>query len=435
MSIASLQPRAHFQQSARNNQNQKPALAKQIAAQPLRFGNGNDGFQFTSDNCAPTMPAYLKAILDANRYDDTYGHDQTQSPAIEKRFEALLGQGTKIFFANNGTVANTGLLKNVMNATDAVVSTDVAHMSSRSGGSIEANIGAKVMTVKHENGKLTVEALDRLIHPPEGKKNFTKVQQPKVISISQPTELGTVYTQAEIQALAKYAHQNGMLLHMDGARLLNAAASELFKPFKNPLRAMTTDAGVDMVYMGGTKNNMDTVETAIYTPAFFEHYPKMLMKSLFKLEQGQLRLNRDKGNAFDRMAEVHWKQLGTLNAKTAKNTAAQLQVALNDQYGIQTANHANQMALELAGRLKRIGLVKEKPETNVVILSMPLAMAKIVAADNHYKRLKIMALDPEVAGHGLMRLNTNGLTTLQDIDNAVDYFQSLQRRYQPASRL
>jgi threonine aldolase len=420
------------------SQSNKSLPARQ---QPLQFGHSEtpkDNFSLTSDNCAPTAKPYLDALIKvANRYDDTYNHDLTESPAAHKMLEDIFGEGTKTVFTNNGTVTNTSLLKSIMNSTDAVISTNVGHISSRAAGSVESNIGAKVMTVKHENGKLTIKALKQIIEPPEGKKNFTKIQQPRVISISQPTELGTIYTQQEIKDIADYAHERGMLLHMDGARLFNAAASAPFRSFPNPLKAMTTDAGVDLLYLGGTKNNMDTVEAAIYTPNFFKNYPaqltrnNQLTKSKFTIENGELRLNREAGNPFDRESEVIIKQLGSLSAKAAKGVSAQVKVALTDNYAIKTAIHANTKAQELAQKLQAAGfiLTQDKPDTNVVIMSLPLPLAKMISSDNYLKRLKIMDIDPTRPNHGLMRLNTNGLTTDKDLETAVNYLKQVKERY------
>src|SRR5690606_36936474 len=155
----------------------------------------------------------------------------------------------------NGTAANVLGLAAVTRPHQAIICSDGAHINVDECGAPERFTGCKLMPVRCPDGKLRPIDLPPLLHVMGDEHRV----QPRVVSITQATELGTVYTPAEIQALAHAAHAHGLLLHLDGARLANAAVS-----LGLPLRALTTDAGVDLLSFGGTKNGLLGAEAIVF---------------------------------------------------------------------------------------------------------------------------------------------------------------------------
>lgn len=211
----------------------------------MEFKNGKRGFG--SDNNAGIHPDILKEIIASNDGHVTgYGTDIYTEKAKEL-FKEHLGSSTETFFVFTGTAANVLGLSGITRSWNSVITVSTAHLEGDECGAPEKFIGCKVLVVDSPDGKITPDLLGKHIHG----LDFEHHSQPKVISITQATEMGTVYTAAEIAEIARFAHDSGMLLHMDGARLANAAVS-LNLPFK----AFTTDAGVDVLSFGGTKNGM-----------------------------------------------------------------------------------------------------------------------------------------------------------------------------------
>jgi threonine aldolase len=202
---------------------------------------------FASDNNAGIHPDILKEIVEANRgHAVGYGSDKWTIEAL-KIFREQLGESTETFFVFTGTAANVLGITGIIRSWNSVITASTAHLEQDECGAPEKLTGAKVLTVDTADGKITTGLIVKHMHG----FDFEHHSQPKVISITQATEMGTVYTVPEIRKIADYAHSKGMLLHMDGARLANAAVS-LDLPFK----AFTTDAGVDVLSFGGTKNGM-----------------------------------------------------------------------------------------------------------------------------------------------------------------------------------
>jgi threonine aldolase len=199
---------------------------------------------FASDNYAGALPEVLDAIAAANSgHAPAYGNDEWTARA-EARFRHEFGDDARSYLVFNGTGANVVGLRALTQPWDAVVCAETAHLNVDEGGAPERIGGLKLLTVATPDGKLTPE----LVAPRLARFGDEHAVQPKIISITQSTELGTVYTADEIRALADLAHDQGMLLHVDGSRLTNAAAA-----LEVPLRAITTDVGVDVLSFGGTK--------------------------------------------------------------------------------------------------------------------------------------------------------------------------------------
>lgn len=210
---------------------------------------------FASDNNSGVHPAIFEAMQAANTgHVVGYGDDPYTQKAIEI-FKEKFGANTKVFFVFNGTGANVLSLSTVTHSFHSVICAETAHIQEDECGAPEKFTGCKLIPVEPVNGKITPEAIQ--VHLKGF--DFEHHSQPRVISISQVTEMGTVYQPEEIKVLAELAHKNNMLLHMDGARIANAAIS-LNMDFKE----FTIDCGVDILSFGGTKNGMMMGEAVLF---------------------------------------------------------------------------------------------------------------------------------------------------------------------------
>lgn len=200
---------------------------------------------FASDNYAGVHPDVLDALAAANGgHVGAYGADP-YTARLDEVIRGHFGEAAETFAMVNGTGANVVALQSVLPRWGAVICADTAHVNVDEGGAPERVGGMKLLSVPTGDGKLTPES----IRVRAGGRDDEHRAQPLAVSITQSTELGTLYTAAEIAALAETAHELGMVLHLDGARIANAAAA-----LDLPLRAFTTDAGVDLLSLGGTKN-------------------------------------------------------------------------------------------------------------------------------------------------------------------------------------
>ncbi|MDZ8200294.1 low specificity L-threonine aldolase [Microbacterium sp. SSW1-59] len=200
---------------------------------------------FASDNYSGVHPEVLAAIAAANGgHQVAYGEDR-YTARLQELFVAQLGEGVEAFPVFNGTGANVVGIQSMLPRWGAVIAAATAHINVDEGGAPEKVAGVKILNVPTEDGKLTPELID-LEAWGWGDEHRS---QPLAVSITQSTELGTLYTPDEVRAIADHAHGHGMRLHMDGARIANAAAA-----LDVPLRAFTRDAGVDVLSFGGTKN-------------------------------------------------------------------------------------------------------------------------------------------------------------------------------------
>ena len=229
---------------------------------------------FASDNNSGVHPAILKSIENANTgHVIGYGDDPYTQKAIEL-FKQKFGNDIEVFFVFNGTGANVLGISTVTQSFNSVICAETAHIQEDECGAPEKFTGCKLLPVEPVNGKLTPELIQ---HHLKG-FDFEHHSQPKVISISQVTEMGTVYQPGEIIALADIAHKNNMLLHMDGARIANGAVS-LGLDFKE----FTKDCGVDILSFGGTKNGMLMGEAVIFFNRELTANTKYLRKQSMQL--------------------------------------------------------------------------------------------------------------------------------------------------------
>src|SRR3979411_173976 len=202
---------------------------------------------FASDNNAGIHPEILEAISRANQgHVVAYGDDPYTRSAI-KKFEEQFGPDIDVFFTFNGTGANVLGLQALNRSYNAVLCSDYAHIYTDECGAPEKHTGCKLIPLPQQNGKISLDSVGHAYH---GIGDQHHGPAP-VISITQSTEMGTVYQTQEIQALARFAHEHEMFLHMDGARIANAAAS-----LGQTLRQATRDLGVDVLSFGGTTNGI-----------------------------------------------------------------------------------------------------------------------------------------------------------------------------------
>jgi threonine aldolase len=295
---------------------------------------------FASDNNAAVHPVVLAALEQANQgHAVAYGDDRW-THAAENSFEDLFGRPVRTFMTWNGTGANVLALATAMRPAGAVICTDVAHINVDETGAPERILGSKLIDVPSISGRMAPEQIRAWAH------NLGVVHhvQPCVLSITQSTEWGTLYSPAEIAALCDVAHELGMIVHLDGARLANATAA--LGGTRQALRSFTVDAGVDVVSFGGTKNGMMYGEAVVY-------------------------LN----TALAESAAFFRKQITQLPSKV-RYISAQFSALLHDDLWLVNARQANDMAQVLFEAVRDIPGVKVAPPVvNSLFPALPQSLA------------------------------------------------------------
>ena len=229
---------------------------------------------FASDNNSGIHPKILKSIELANRdHAIGYGEDIYTVKAIQL-FKKEFGEDTEVFFALTGTGANILSLQSASQSFNSILCTETAHIHVDECGAPEKFTGSKLIPVATQNGKITPEQIEKYLNG----FGFEHHSQPGLISITQVSELGTIYSVDQVRALADLAHSHGMFLHMDGARIANAAVS-----LGLPFRAFTKDAGVDILSFGGTKNGMMIGEAVLFFNPLLTSYSKYYRKQAAQL--------------------------------------------------------------------------------------------------------------------------------------------------------
>src|SRR5712671_5151721 len=274
---------------------------------------------FSSDNNAGVHPEIIEAISRVNQgHVVAYGDDAYTRSAV-KKFEEHFGPEIAVFFTFNGTGANVLSLQSLTRSFQSVLCSAYAHIYTDECGAPEKHTGCKLIPLPHQNGKIT---LDTVRHAYHGIGDQHHVQA-RVISITQSTEMGTVYQPEEIKALAQFAHEREMFLHMDGARISNAAAS-----LGQTLRQATRDLGVDVLSFGGTKNGIMGGEAVVF----------------FKRE-----LSPD---------FLYLRKQGMQLASKMRFIAAQFEALLTNNLWHRSAEHANRMARLLEKEISRFPGIK-----------------------------------------------------------------------------
>ena len=289
---------------------------------------------FASDNNAVIHAEALEAIRRSNEgHVVGYGDDPYTESAVAK-FREHFGEDVSVFFVFNGTAANVLSLQALTRPYHAVLCPELSHIYTDECGAPEKFTGCKLVPLQAPMGKLTMETVAQAYHGIGDQHHV----QPRVISITQSTEMGTVYETPELEALAKFAHEHKMFLHMDGARISNAVAAQGLT-----LRQATRDLGVDVLSFGGTKNGLMGVEAVV----FFR--PELAHEFLYVRKQGM--------------------QL----ASKMRFMAVQMETLLTNDLWRRNAEQANRMARLLEQEIKKIRRVKivYPVEANGVFAQIP----------------------------------------------------------------
>lgn len=289
---------------------------------------------FASDNNAGVHPEMIDAIRAANAgHVIAYGDDPFTARAV-KVFQKHFGSDIAVYFVFGGTGANVLGLQAVTKSYQAVICAETAHINVDECGAPEKFTGCKLLTVPTADGKLRVEHIQHFLHG----VGFEHHVQPRVISVSQVTEMGTVYTRAELKTISSFAHKNNMLLHVDGARIANAAVS-LNASFKE----ITADVGVDVLSFGGAKNGMMYGEAVVFFDKNFASDFKYIRKQGMHLPSKM------------------------------RYISAQFEALLSGDLWKHSATHANRMARLLAGELDKLPQIRitQPVEANGVFAIIP----------------------------------------------------------------
>ncbi len=289
---------------------------------------------FASDNNSGVHPEIMTAMAAANQgHVIGYGDDPYTEQAIAQ-FKRHFGEECAVFFVFSGTGANVLGLKAVTHSFHSIICAETSHIQVDECGAPEKFTGCKLLPVATSNGKLTPEQIRPHLHG----FDFEHHSQPRVISITQATEMGTVYTVAEMKALADLAHAHQMVLHVDGARIANAAVS-----LGLDFQLLTRAAGVDILSFGGTKNGLMYGEAVVF----------------FNLD-----LVKD--------VKYYRKQSTQLGSKM-RFISAQFEAYLRGDLWQRNAGHANRMARLLADSVRDIPQVKitQPVEANGVFAIIP----------------------------------------------------------------
>ncbi|MEY8415426.1 low specificity L-threonine aldolase [Tissierella praeacuta] len=336
---------------------------------------------FMSDNNSGVHPSIIEAIINVNNgHDYSYGNDITTKKAIEKIRE-LLGVEADIYFVTTGTAANVIGLSGLLKPYEAVVCANTAHINVDECGALEKFSGSKILQISTENGKISKKEVIAFLHSLGDEHQ----SQPRIISISQTTETGTLYSIKEIKDLANFAHENNMLLHIDGARIANAVVA-LDTTFKE----MITDTGVDLLSFGGTKNGMMIGEAIVS-------------------------LNKDLSKGFK-----FYRKQGMQLLSKMRFVSAQFVAYLSNELWKENASNANNMGKYFADRLLEIPGVtlKSKPETNMLFVYM-----KKDLINSLQKEFDFYLINEET---NLIRLVTSFDTSKDDIDNFIEFIKNIQ---------
>ena len=302
---------------------------------------------FASDNYSGVHPEVLAAIVRANGGHQTSYGDDVYTARLQEVFREHFGPGVEAFPVFNGTGANVVALQAVTQRWESVVCTATAHIHVDECAAPERMGGLKLMTVPTPDGKLTPELIDTVAV----RKGDEHHAQPKVVSITQTTELGTAYTVDEIAHIADRVHANGWVLHVDGSRLSNAAAT-LSVSFKE----MITDTDVDIVSFGGTKNGLMVGEAVLVINPDVVTGMKYLRKQSMQL------------------------------ASKMRFISTQLEALLTDELYLRNAGHANAMAQRLAAAVHDIdGVSVPRPvQANAVFAVLPKVVSEKLMDDFHF---------------------------------------------------
>jgi len=341
---------------------------------------------FGSDNQAPAHPAILEALAEANTGSATSYGDDPWTARAQDLFRKHFGPAARAFPVFNGTGANVLALSALLRPQDAVLCARDAHVDVDEGGAPERFGGFKLVALATEHGKFAPEAIAAQL----GSIGDCHRVQPRAVTLSNATELGTVYGPDELARLAEAAHSHGMLLHVDGARICNAAAA-----LGLPLGALATEAGVDVLSFGGTKNGLVGAEAVVF-------------------------LRENLGTDF-----LYLRKQGMQLASKQRFLSVQLSALLEGELWRENASQANAMAARLAAALAGApGLEIAHPvEANAVFARLPRAAIATLLESYRF----LVWDEPQ----GLVRWMCSWNTSAADVDA---FAADVRRALTPGSR-
>jgi threonine aldolase len=334
---------------------------------------------FASDNYAGVHPEVMKALATANGgHERAYGND-SYTEYLSFLIKKIFGEQAEVFVMFNGTGANITALGGILKKYQGVIALDTSHINTDEGNGPERVGGFKIMNIPNDNGKVTIE---NLLTQAWGFDDVHRAQ-PGAISITQCSELGTVYTQAEIKVISNFAKENNLFLHLDGARIFNACAS-----LGITLGELIKDSGVDIFTLGGTKNGIMGGEAiVVINPDCAE--------GIARLRKGSMQLS-----------------------SKMRFISAQLITLLENDLGIENAPQANKMAMELYQKCKGLKgvTIKNAPEANSVF-----AIIDNSVRDKMLLKYNFYTWDES---KNLVRWMTSWDTQTNDIDEFVAYLKT-----------
>lgn len=296
--------------------------------------------EFASDNLSGICPEVFEKLIEANKkHDKGYSFDYYTKRARELMASEFTHQ-IESYIVANGSGGNILALKSLLRTHESVIATDKTHINVHEVGGLEAIAGNKIVAIPSNDAKLTVDMIKPYLTV-KGDFNFS---QPKVLSISQPTELGTVYTNDELKALCDFAHDNDMYVFIDGARISNALVY-----LNTTLKEMIEDTGVDVFLFGGTKNGAMAAEMIVFVNE------KLAKDFIYIQKQGMQMMSK------------------------SRFFGAQMVGLLENKVYMKNSKVANEMAVYLAKKLKELGFnFTQKVETNALFLQMdPILYEKL----------------------------------------------------------
>jgi len=303
---------------------------------------------FASDNFASVHPEIMQAIVAANvEHSHAYGADPWTKRAVES-IQKSFGRSCEVFFVYGGTGANVCALQACVKSFEAVICAESSHIATDECGAPEKFSGAKLLCLPTNNGKLEIESIEKLIH-------FSKSEhhsQPRVLSITQSTELGTVYTLEELEKLSQFCKAHKLFFHIDGARLYNAAAF-----LKVSLSELIQKANPDILSLGGTKNGLMFGEAIVVFNA-------ELAKDMLFIRKQSMQLS-----------------------SKMRFIAAQFEALFNNKLWLKLAEHSNQMTQVLYRGLKAHQdqiKVLYPVQANAIFLRLPAAYRSRLLQDSFF---------------------------------------------------
>lgn len=343
---------------------------------------------FASDNYVGAHPEIAKIIMESMMATELpYGND-TYSKKANRELRKTFQADCESFFIGTGTASNITALKTMLRSIDCVICADIAHINGAECGALENFIGAKIFTVKSTNGKMQLDSIKEVFHS----LNNNHHNKPRAISITQSTELGTVYTCKEIKEICDFAHSHNLYVHMDGSRLANAAAY-----LNKSLKEIVTDTGIDILSFGATKNGGLLAEAVvIFNKKLAEDFP-YIQKQAMQL--------------YSKMRII----------------PAQIIAYLKNDLWLTNAKNANAMAKIIEEGLFNCNYIKitNPVETNQIFIEMPIPL-KDEILKNYYLYVISENQNNQTC---VIRVITSYNSNIEEVNKLISDFKAAEYNY------